>query len=164
MVIAKNEAAYKSLARQVRDRSLKRYYLAIVHGVILDQQFVVEAPVGRHPVHRKRMAVVPSGRPAATVVTVIERFEAETLVQCELRTGRTHQIRVHMSHIGHPVLGDPVYCRKKTAGIGGQALHAWRLGFTRPSDGQYVEFRVEPPDDFKQVLDRLRAGNAASGG
>ncbi|NPV71651.1 MAG: RluA family pseudouridine synthase [Firmicutes bacterium] len=164
MVIAKNEEAYKLLARQVRDRLLKRHYLAMVHGVILENRFVIEAPVGRHPVHRKRMAVIASGKPSATVVKVLERFKAETLVECELRTGRTHQIRVHMSHTGHPVLGDPVYCRRRTPGLEGQALHAWRLGFSRPGDGQYVEFSVEPPADFQRVLDRLRAGGVAAPG
>ncbi len=164
IVVAKNDAAYGSLARQVRDRSLKRRYLAIVHGVLGSDNLVIEAPVGRHPIYRKRMAVVPSGRASTTVVYVLERLGVATLVECELRTGRTHQIRVHMSHIGHPVLGDPVYSRQRTEGLQGQALHAWKLGFEHPRERRYVEFTAEPPADFRDVLDRLRGEYGGQGG
>ena len=117
----------------------------------------MDAPIGRHPVQRKKMAVVESGRPATTDYQVIARFGQEyTLVLANLRTGRTHQIRVHFSHIQHPVAGDPVYSRGKgELGLEGQALHAARLGLYRPSDGEYVEFSAPLPRDFAGALETL---------
>ncbi|MGE5484990.1 MAG: RluA family pseudouridine synthase [Ignavibacteriales bacterium] len=155
LVVAKNERAYRSLARQVKERTVKRVYLALVQGVI-SSDLTIDRPIGRHPVHRKRMAVIPSGRPSVTMVRVMERFKEHTLVECELKTGRTHQIRVHMSYTGHPVVGDPVYGGKRMPGLGGQALHAWRLGFRHPGDGRYLEFRAPPPRDFQEALERIR--------
>ncbi len=155
LVVAKNDGAHRSLAAQVKERAVKRVYLALVHGIVASD-LTIDAPVGRHPFHRKRMAVVPSGRPSVTLVRVLEGFVHYTLVECELKTGRTHQIRVHMSHAGHPVVGDRVYGGERLSGLGGQALHAWRLGFRHPVDGRYLEFRAPPPSDFQDVLDRIR--------
>jgi 23S rRNA pseudouridine1911/1915/1917 synthase len=159
MVVAKNGDAYGSLSKQIKDKGVLRLYLALVHGVVRNDM-VIEEPIGRHPVHRKRMAVVPSGKPATTVVRVAEKFREHSLVECELKTGRTHQVRVHMSHVGHPVVGDRTYGGKKMPGLGGQALHAWRLCFRHPSDGRPLEFSVPPPSDFRNVLERLRRSSA----
>ena len=117
----------------------------------------IDAPIGRHPVHRKKMAVVPNGREAVTDYEVITRFGQEyTLVLAKLRTGRTHQIRVHFSHLGHPVAGDPVYSRGKgELRLDGQALHAARLGLYRPQDGEYAEFSAPLPKDFRDALATL---------
>ncbi|MHB8756980.1 MAG: RluA family pseudouridine synthase [Bacillota bacterium] len=157
LVVAKNDAAHLSLAGQLKDRHLKRRYLAIVSGGMKDERGVVEAPVARHPVERKRMAVVEGGRPARTRFTVRERFPRATLVEAELDTGRTHQIRVHFAFIGHPVLGDPVYGPKKKAPfVEGQALHAWSIAFAHPRTGEDLTFTAEPPSDFQALLDWLR--------
>ncbi len=157
LVVAKNDEAHLSLAAQLRDRRLKRRYLAIVSGGLKDERGVIEAPIARHPIDRKRMAVVEGGRPARTRFTVRERFTRATLVEAELDTGRTHQIRVHLSFIGHPVLGDPVYGPKKKAPfVEGQALHAWSIAFTHPRTGEELTFTAEPPPDFLALLEWLR--------
>ena len=160
MVVAKNAASYESLAGQIRNRTVERVYLALVHGLVKEGEGTVEAPIGRHPVHRKRMAVVRTGgRQAVTTFRVVERFRAHTLLECRLKTGRTHQIRVHMAYIGHPVVGDPVYGRKKGdsgMGLRGQALHAWRLSFDHPRTGRRLTFTAPVPDDFQAILSRLR--------
>lgn len=157
LVVAKNDEAHLSLAAQLRDRRLKRRYLAIVSGGLKDERGVIEAPIARHPIDRKRMAVVEGGRPARTRFTVRERFTRATLVEAELDTGRTHQIRVHLSFIGHPVLGDPVYGPKKKAPfVEGQALHAWSIAFAHPRTGEELTFTAEPPPDFLALLEWLR--------
>lgn len=157
LVVAKNDAAHLSLAEQLKERRLKRRYLAIVSGGLKDDRGLIEAPIARHPVDRKRMAVVEGGRPARTRFTVRERFARATLVEVELDTGRTHQIRVHFSFIGHPILGDPVYGPKKKAPfVDGQALHAWSISFTHPRTGKELTFTAEPPPDFRALLDWLR--------
>ena len=146
IVAAKNDAAYKSLCKQFKDRSVDKTYEALVHGVIKNNEGVISARLGRHPVHRKKMAVIETSRSreAITHYKVIQRFKKYSLVEVKIKTGRTHQIRVHMSHIGHPVVGDPTYGKKKEdPAVKGQLLHAKKLGFVHPKTGEYVEFRSE---------------------
>lgn len=154
MVVAKTETALRSLQDQMKSRKVKRQYVALCKGKVKDESGTVDAPIGRHPVHRKKMAVVPAGRNAVTDYEVLSRFGGEyTLILAKLQTGRTHQIRVHMAHIGHPVAGDPVYgSGKDHLGLEGQALHAARLGFCRPSSGDYVEYFAPLPGDFRAAL------------
>ena len=154
MVVAKNDAAQMSLSRQIKQRSIRKGYLALVAGHISPERGAIEAPVGRHPKDRKRMAVVSGGREARTQYQVIKYLNGYTLLEVMPETGRTHQIRVHFSAIGHPVLGDPVY-GKKSPLLGRQFLHAHRLGFRLPSTGEFVEFRAELPPDLEQVLAHL---------
>ncbi len=158
LVAAKNEKAMQSLQDQIREHTARRVYWAIVHGNTMPETGRIEAPIGRHPSDRKRMAVnTRTGREATTHFKVLERFKAYALVECKLETGRTHQIRVHMSFIGHPVVADPVYgTRKAHLEMEPQALHARQLGFYHPRSGEWVEFTAEPPADFMQALQRLR--------
>lgn len=154
MVVAKNDAAQMSLSRQIKQRSITKGYLALVAGRLSPERGAIEAPVGRHPKDRKRMAVVSGGREARTQYRVIKYLNGYTLLEAMPETGRTHQIRVHFSAIGHPVLGDPVY-GKKSPLLGRQFLHAHRLGFRLPSTGEFVEFRAELPPDLEEVLDHI---------
>lgn len=160
LVIAKTLTAQTALVRQLQARSVKRHYLALVRGT-LAADGTVDAPIGRHPVHRTKMAVVPNGREARTHFSVRERFERATLVECSLETGRTHQIRVHMAHVGHPLVGDPVYLRG-TVGVPcldtfpRQALHAWRLGLTHPASGLAMQWESPLPEDFANLLEGVR--------
>ncbi len=157
MMAAKNDLAHLSLAAQIKERSARREYLALVRGNPPVDSGAVDAPIGRHPTERKRMAVSEAGRPAVTHFRVLERFGEYTLLRCRLETGRTHQVRVHLSSIGFPVAGDPVYGpRQGTCGLGGQALHAVSLGFYHPRSGEWMEFEAPLPDDFQRVLERLR--------
>jgi len=158
LVVAKNDRAHLELARQIKEHSVSRRYLALVHGNITEPKGVIDAPVGRDPRDRKKMAVVTrNSKPAVTRYTVLERLDGFTLVECALETGRTHQIRVHMAYIGHPVAGDPVYGPKKNPlGLAGQALHAFELGFRHPANGEYREFKAEIPEYFTELLNRLR--------
>ncbi len=156
LVVAKNEAAQADLVRQLQARSVKRTYLALVRGR-LGAPGTVEAPIGRHPVHRTRMAVVAAGKPAVTHYRPREAFERHTLLECDLGTGRTHQIRVHLASIGHPIEGDPVYAGRGPRLLGRQALHAWKLAFRHPRTGQAVRFESPLPDDLRELLGRLRA-------
>lgn len=158
IAVAKNNKAHQCLARQLKERSMKRVYEAIVEGVIKEGKGVIDAPIGRHPVDRKKMAVTPGkGREAVTHFEVLERLKGATYVRLRLETGRTHQIRVHMSYIHHPVYGDPLYgasSRKKITG--GQMLHARFLRLKHPSTGEYMEFEAELPEDFVKLLNSLR--------
>lgn len=157
LVIAKNDLAHNKLAEQLKEHSMKRIYVALVEGVIKQEEGVVNAPLARHPVERKRIAVIKDGRNAVTHYHVLQRFNNSTLVECRLETGRTHQIRVHMAHIGHPLVGDPVYGYKKQRfNLQGQLLHARLLGFIHPSSGKYMEFETPIPDYFNKVLEILR--------
>ncbi len=158
MMAAKNDAAHLSLAGQIKDRTVLRKYIALVHGVITEPAGVVDAPVGRDPRERKRMAVVTRhGKPAVTRYRVLQRLGGYTLVECKLETGRTHQIRVHMAYIGHPVAGDPVYGpRKSPFVLAGQALHAAVLGFQHPSSGEYLEFSAPLPEYMEKLLNDLQ--------
>lgn len=157
LVVAKDEQSMRDLQEQIKARKVKRQYVALLRGRLAADSGTIDAPIGRHPVNRKKMAVVPNGRAAVTDYEVIARFGQEyTLVSAELRTGRTHQIRVHFSHLGHPVAGDPVYSRGKgELHLAGQALHAMRLGLFRPQDGEYVEFSAPLPQDLREALTAL---------
>lgn len=161
LVIAKSEEAHRSLSSQLRAHTVVRGYLALVRGAVRRDAGMISAPLGRHPVRRTRMAVTPRGRGAVTHYTVLERFPGATLVACRLETGRTHQIRVHMTHIGHPVLGDPVYGRAPAPEMRRQALHAARLEFTHPRTGRLVVCTAPLPEDFARLLARLRRERAA---
>ena len=158
LLICKNDQAHRILAEQLKEHSITRRYHAIVHGNLKDDHGTVDAPIGRHPTDRKKMSTkAPNARSAVTHYSVLERFGDYTYIECELETGRTHQIRVHMSSIGHPILGDPVYgparCPYK---LQGQTLHAKILGITHPSTGTYMEFDAPLPEYFVKLLDVLR--------
>jgi 23S rRNA pseudouridine1911/1915/1917 synthase len=154
LVVAKNEAAQLALVRQLQARTVKRTYLALVRGNV-EAGGTIDAPIGRHPVQRTRMAVVAGGKPAITHYRVRKRFAAHTLLECDLETGRTHQIRVHLASIGHPLEGDPVYAGKARAAFRLQALHAWKLAFVHPGSGKTVRFESPLPADFKALLEIL---------
>jgi 23S rRNA pseudouridine1911/1915/1917 synthase len=156
MVVAKNDAAHGSLSRQIKRRSITKVYIALVTGHLSPGNGAIEAPIGRHPYHRKRMAVVSGGREARTQYRVLRYPDGHTLLEAILETGRTHQIRVHFAAIGHPVFGDPVYGKRSDL-LGRQFLHAHRLGFRLPSTGQYVEFSSELPPDLETALLLLTA-------
>ncbi len=151
MVVAKTDRALRSLAKQFQKRAIKKRYVALVKGRVAADNGVVEAPVARHPVDRKKMDVEHArGKPARTVYHVKQRFRGLTFLELEPETGRTHQIRVHMKHIGHPVLGDTTY--GKADGAARQALHAEMLGFTHPDTGKYVEFHAPMPEDMQALI------------
>ncbi|AUN95156.1 23S rRNA pseudouridine(1911/1915/1917) synthase RluD [Pseudazoarcus pumilus] len=160
MVVAKTLAAQTALVRQLQARDVGRHYLALVHGALAGPGSV-DAPVGRHPTHRTKMAVIEGGREARTHYVVRERLRAATLVECRLETGRTHQIRVHMASIGHPLVGDPVYGRRRSGdalrdAFARQALHAFRLALVHPASGEPMQWEVGLPADFAHLLDALR--------
>lgn len=158
IIAAKNDAAHQGLAAQLQDHTLARTYHCIVVGRLREEAGTVDAPIGRHPADRKKMAVVPGGRSAVTHWQVLERFPGFTYVECRLETGRTHQIRVHMAHLGHPILGDTVYGNKKAVpGLQGQCLHAVGLRFLHPRTGELVELRCPLPPEFQTQLEKLRA-------
>ena len=158
LLVAKNDRAHLSLSEQIKAHAVHRAYRAIVIGGFKRESGTVDAPIGRHPTDRKRMAVVPGGRDACTHWTVLEPLRGATLIECRLTTGRTHQIRVHMASIGHPVLGDPVYGPKRSPYpvAGGQLLHAWRIGFVHPRTGEEMIFEAAPEPRFEYWLDKLR--------
>ena len=159
IIAAKNDFAHQRLAAQLQDHTLARIYRCIVAGNLREDSGTVNAPIGRHPVDRKKMAVVANGRSAVTHWSVLERFPGYTYVECRLETGRTHQIRVHMASIGHPLLGDEVYGRGKNPfHLEGQTLHAMVLGFVHPSTGEYMEFEAPLPEYFEELLRKLRQG------
>lgn len=157
LIAAKNDAAHLFLSSQLSDRSLSREYEAVVCGRVRDDSGTVNAPIGRHPTDRKRMCVTDKGsRPAVTHYEVITRYNGYTHIRCRLETGRTHQIRVHMASIGHPLLGDLVYGRKKPEkGLSGQCLHARRIKFIHPSTREPMSFEAPLPEYFLQVLEHL---------
>ncbi len=154
LVVAKTEAAQLELVRQLQARSVKRTYLALARGRVAGEGRV-DKPIGRHPVQRTKMAVVASGKPAVTHFRVRERFASHTLLECDLETGRTHQIRVHLAAIGHPLEGDPVYAGRGEALLPRQALHAWQLAFDHPRTGERVRFESPLPADLSALLARL---------
>lgn len=165
ILVAKNDRAHRHLALQIKNHTAGRRYLAIVHGNIAESEGVVHAPIGRDPVDRKKMAVVfTNGKDARTRFKVLERFGAYTYIQCELETGRTHQIRVHMTYIGHPVLGDPKYGpSKQQFTINGQALHAAQIHFVHPTTQQEMLFSAPLPSDMENILHVLRMQDAKGG-
>ncbi|EGP66747.1 pseudouridine synthase, RluA family [Streptococcus sp. oral taxon 056 str. F0418] len=156
LMIAKNDQAHVALAAELKDKKSLRKYWAIVHGNLPNDRGVIEAPIGRSEKDRKKQAVTAKGKPALTRFQVLERFGDYSLVELQLETGRTHQIRVHMAYIGHPVAGDEVYGPRKTLKGHGQFLHAHTLGFTHPRTGEVLEFTAEAPAIFQETLDKLR--------
>ena len=157
IIAAKNDFAHQALAAQLQDHTLSRVYRCVVTGALREDQGTVDAPIGRCRTDRKKMAVVPEGRPAVTHWRVLERFPGYTYVECRLETGRTHQIRVHMAHIGRPILGDTVYGAKKAVpGLRGQCLHAVGLRFIHPRTGEAVELSCPLPEEFSRQLEKLR--------
>ena len=156
LMVAKNDIAHRGLVEQLVDKTVTREYTALVHGHIPHEFGTIEAPIGRNPKERQEMAIVDDGKEAVTHFNVIEKFDQYTLVNCQLETGRTHQIRVHMKHIGYPLVGDPKYGRKKTLDLGGQALHAGLLGFEHPITGKYIEKEAPLPEYFEALIEKLR--------
>jgi len=156
IIAAKNDFAHQGLAAQLQDHTLARIYECIVVGNLRSDSGTVDAPIGRHPVDRKKQAVVANGRSAVTHWEVLERYQGFTHVQCRLETGRTHQIRVHMAHINHPILGDTVYGNKKPVnGLQGQCLHAVGLRFVHPASGETVELSCPLTEEFASQLRKL---------
>ena len=158
LLVAKNDKAHVSLAQQIKAHSLTREYEAVVYGNLKDDTGLIDAPIGRHPVKRKQMAVTEkNSKPAQTEYRVLERFGGFTYIRLRLKTGRTHQIRVHMAYIGHPLAGDDVYGPKKVIKkLGGQCLHARKIGFIHPKTGEYMEFSSDLPRYFTEFLEDLR--------
>lgn len=161
IIACKNDRAHACIARQLSEHTINRRYHAICQGVLKEDEGVINRPLGRHPVERKRMAVVGNGKPALTHYRVLRRFAGYTYIECVLETGRTHQIRVHMSDLGYPLLGDEVYGgRKSPFRLQGQTLHAKVLGFCHPADGRYVEVDAPLPEYFVRLLEILpRSGS-----
>ena len=158
LVVAKSDVAHAGLSEQIKDHSFTREYLAICYGNIKEDERTVDAPIGRHKTDRKRMCVTQeNSKPAVTHIRVLERYDGFTYILCRLETGRTHQIRVHLAHIGHPIAGDDVYGPSKViAALQGQCLHAYKLGFIHPVTGDYMEFTADPPDSFVEFREKLR--------
>ena len=158
LVVAKNDKAHQSLTDQLSDRSLSRTYIAIVHGNIKEDNLTVNAPIARDIKDRKKMAIArKDGREAVTHITVLERFNKYTLIRCKLETGRTHQIRVHVKSIGHPILGDKTYgLKKEEFSLTGQLLHAGEIGFIHPRTNEAVSFSAPLPQDFEDTLEKIR--------
>ncbi|MDQ0972763.1 23S rRNA pseudouridine1911/1915/1917 synthase [Neobacillus niacini] len=156
LMVAKNDMAHEKLVNQLVEKTVTRKYRAIVHGVIPHDFGTIDAPLGRDTKERQSMTVVDNGKHAVTHFHVIERFKDFTFVECQLETGRTHQIRVHMKYIGYPLAGDPKYGPKKTLDINGQALHAGILGFNHPRTNEYLEFEAPLPKEFEELLEQLR--------
>ena len=158
LLVAKNDKSHVSLSEQIKAHTVHRAYRSIVIGGFREDHGTVDAPIGRHPTDRKKMAIVPDGRNACTHWTVLEPLKGATLIEARLTTGRTHQIRIHMASIGHPVLGDPVYGPKKSPYPveGGQLLHAYRIGFVHPTTGEEMIFEAPPEERFEKWLRRLK--------
>lgn len=155
LIVAKNDKAHVALSEMISKKEVKRKYYALVHGVIKHDYGTVEAPIARNPRERKEMAIIDDGKPSITHFRVVNRYEKYTLIECELETGRTHQIRLHMKYINFPLVGDPVYGPKKTLETRGQMLHSKFLEFKHPITGETIEIDTELPVYFKQVLDKL---------
>lgn len=159
LLVCKNDFAHASIARQLKEHSITRRYVAIVHGVCREDEGTVNAPIGRHPTDRKKMAITKSGgKEAITHYRVLERFRDYTYIECRLETGRTHQIRVHMASLGHPLLGDQVYApgRRAPFSLQGQTLHAQVLGFVHPRSSAYIETAAPLPDYFSKLIETLQ--------
>lgn len=160
LVVAKNDNSHNILVEQLKDHSMTREYYALVEGIIKEDEGTINEPLARHPKERIKISVVKGGREAITHFKVIERFKEYTLVKCILETGRTHQIRVHMAYIGHPLVGDPVYGYKKQKfKLQGQMLHAKVLGFIHPSTKEYMQFESPLPDYFTEIINKLKSSS-----
>jgi len=157
LIVAKNNFSHIELSKEIKKYKTKREYTALVHGILPENKGEIDLPIGRDPKNRKKMAVVGNnGKKAITYFEVIKRFDKYTYIKLKLETGRTHQIRVHMSHINHPIVGDPTYGYKKNEfNIDVQLLHAKTIGFSHPKTKEYMEFSKEEPEDFKKILDFL---------
>lgn len=158
LLVCKNDTAHRDLAQQLKAHTIKRRYRAIVAGNLKEDEGTVEGPIGRHPIDRKKMAInYKNGKDAVTHYKVLERFGNATYIECRLETGRTHQIRVHMTSLGHPLLGDEIYgSGKNPYHLQGQTLHAMVLGFVHPRTGEYMEFSAPLPEYFLNLLEKLR--------
>ncbi len=156
LLVAKNDEAHNSLSLQLKNKTVRRVYYAIVEGNIIEDDGIINAPIARDPRNRLKMAVIEGGREAITTFHVIERFGSKTFIECVLKTGRTHQIRVHMAYIHHPIYGDPIYARKTKGTINGQYLHAGIIGYNDPITDEYKEFSYPLPDYFTEELEELR--------
>ena len=161
LIITKNNKSHINIAKQLKDHLVRRKYIALTEGVIKVDKATINFPIGRHPINRKEMTVnIKNGRTAITQFKVLKRYTKNTLIEVLLHTGRTHQIRVHMKHIGHPLVGDMVYgFKKQKFKLGGQLLHAQELGFVHPTTGKYVDFEVELPEYFIKVIELLKSVN-----
>lgn len=160
LIVAKNDFAHAGLAEQIKEHSFERAYECVAHGNVKEDAFTISQPIGRNPKDRKKMAVTfKNSKPAVTHVDVIRRYGNFTHLRCTLETGRTHQIRVHLSYIGHPIAGDEVYGPKKPVkGLGGQCLHAKHIGFVHPRSGKWLEFESDLPEYFTSFLSKLENG------
>ncbi len=157
LVIAKNNETHNLLAKQLKDKTLSRIYVALVKGRINYDSLTIDAPIARDTSNRKKMCVNENGKDAVTHVKVLERYKNASLVECKLETGRTHQIRVHMAYIGHPIINDPVYSSGKKASDFGQMLHAKEIGFIHPRTNKYMSFSCDVPDEFKIINEKYKS-------
>jgi len=157
LIIAKQDEAHEGLSRQFKDRQVEKVYQVLVHGKVIPKKGTIDKPIGRHPKHRKKMGIVSSGRFAITQYEVLEHFKEYSLLQCRIETGRTHQIRVHLSSLGHPVVGDSVYGKEdRKLGATRQLLHAWKVKFKHPLTEEVLAFKAPLPLDFKEALEKLQ--------
>ena len=158
LIVCKNDIAHNKIAEQIKVHSINRIYLGIVHGNLKEDSGTINAPIARSKTDRKKMAIVEGGKEAITHYRVLERLNGYTFCEFKLETGRTHQIRVHMASLHHPLLGDEVYGPKKCPikGLEGQTLHAWKIGFIHPTSGEYMEFEAPIPEYFQKLLNRLK--------
>lgn len=158
LMVAKNNKAHEILSKELHDKKTKRKYIALVWGCINNDSGTIDAPIGRSNKDRKKMAVISNGKKAVTHFNVIKRYKSATLIELYLETGRTHQIRVHMDYINHPIVNDPVYGNRKLIDETGQCLHAKTLGFTHPTNGKYMEFDSDIPKEFLNILKKFEVG------
>ncbi len=157
LLVAKTNEAHLSLSEQIKTKTAHRHYICIVCGIVENKKGLIDAPIGRHPTNRLKMAVTPNNsKNAVTHFEVIEHLNNATYVACDLETGRTHQIRVHMQYIGHPIIGDPLYLNKNPYNLSGQALHAQKISFDHPVTKERMEFSVDAPKYFYELLEKLR--------
>ena len=157
LLVAKTNEAHLSLSEQIQKKTARRHYVCIVCGIMKNKKGIIDAPIGRHPTNRLKMAVTPTNsKDAVTHFEVLEYLDNATYVACDLETGRTHQIRVHMQYIGHPIVGDPLYLNKNSYNLKGQALHAQSITFNHPISGKTMSFSAQPPEYFEQLLNKLR--------